>query len=83
MTPKVRIQVLLERRQYEQIKALASKRRQSVSSVVRALLDEALQGERAAAAAVRMARMRFIGSGRDAAEDVGREQDQYLYGGSQ
>ncbi|MFA5889595.1 MAG: ribbon-helix-helix protein, CopG family [Actinomycetota bacterium] len=80
---KVRTQIQLERRQYERLKRLALERGQSLSAVLRALVDDALGGGAAAGAgAVREARLGFVGSGRDreGKRDVARLHDRYLYG---
>jgi hypothetical protein len=83
MPSKVRTQVQLEPRQYERLKELAHARRQSLSGVLRAILDEALELERVPEGdAVREARLGFVGSGRDVEgkRDVARHHDRYLYG---
>lgn len=83
MAAKVRTQIRLERRQYERLKRLAVERGQSLSGVLRALVDEVLGGSTAGPAAIREARLGFVGSGRDAEgkRDVARRHDRYLYGG--
>lgn len=83
MPSKVRTQVQLEPRQYERLKELAHERRQSLSRVLRTILDAALELEgEAGDGAVRDARLAFVGSGRDAEgkRDVARHHDRYLYG---
>lgn len=83
MATKVRTQVQLEPRQYERLKELAHERRQSLSRVLRTILDDALKLEgEVAAGVVRDARLAFVGSGRDAEgkRDVARHHDKYLYG---
>ena len=83
MRTKVRTQVQLDPRQYERLKELAHERRQSLSRVLRAILDEALQlGEEAGEVAVRATRLAFVGSAKDAEgkRDVARHHDRYLYG---
>ena len=83
MADKVRTQVQIERRQYEQLKRLAYERGQSMSEVLRRLLDEALDLKSPAGrAAVREARLAMIGAGRDVEgkRDVARRHDAYLYG---
>lgn len=79
---KVRTQIQLERRQYERLKRLAAERGQSLSGVLRALVDEVL-GESPSPTAVRDARLGFVGAGRDTQgrRDVARRHDRYLYGG--
>lgn len=79
---KVRTQIQLERRQYERLKRLALERGQSLSGVLRALVDEAFGGDTAGPAAVREARLGFVGTGRDreGKRDVARQHDRYLYG---
>lgn len=79
---KVRTQIQLERRQYEWLKRLAAQRGQSLSAVLRALVDQALGGKEDGDA-VRRARLGFVGKGRDAGgeRDVARRHDAYLYGG--
>jgi hypothetical protein len=81
MTSKVRTQVQLERRQYEHLKRLAYERRQSLSSVLRDLLDQAL-GTPRRPALVREVRLALVGSGRDVdgRRDVARRHDEYGYG---
>jgi hypothetical protein len=82
MAPKVRSQLLLEQRQYQQLKRLAYERDQSLSAVVRDLLDAALGTGGKPAALVRRVRLALVGSGRDAQgrRDVARRHDRYLYG---
>lgn len=82
MSAKVRTQVQLERRQYDHLKRLAYERRQSLSAVLRDLLDGALGTARQKPALVREVRLAIVGSGRDAQQrrDVARRHDEYLYG---
>jgi hypothetical protein len=83
MPSKVRTQIQLEPRQYERLKELAHERRQSLSRVLRTIVDDALGlGAGIGADAVRDARLAFVGSGRDAERkrDVARHHDRYLYG---
>ncbi len=83
MPSKVRTQIQLEPRQYERLKELAHERRQSLSRVLRTIVDDALGlGGEAGEDAVRDARLAFVGSGRDAERkrDVARHHDRYLYG---
>jgi len=83
MTEKVRTQVQLDRRHYDRLKRLAYERGQSMSEVLRRLLDEALDlNAPATQAAVREARLAIIGAGRDVEgkRDVARRHDAYLYG---
>lgn len=79
---KVRTQIQLERRQYDRLKALAAQRGQSLSGVLRAIVDDAL-GDNRGRADVRESRLGFVGAGRDAEGkiDVAREHDRYLHGG--
>ena len=81
MTTKIRTQVQLERRQYEHLKRLAYERKQSLSAVVRNLLDRALGTGRPASPLVREVRLALVGAGRDAEgrRDVARRHDEYLY----
>lgn len=81
--PKVRTQVQLERRQYERLKQIAHERRQSLSGVLRTLVDEALGIPDSGPEATRKARLAFVSSGRDrdGKRDVARNHDRYLYGG--
>lgn len=78
---KVRTQIQLERRQYERLKQLARRRGESLSAVIRELLDERLGGISAETA--HDARLRLVGSGHDAEgnRSVARRHDEYLYGG--
>lgn len=83
MATKVRTQVQLENRHYQRLKRLAYERGQSMSAVLRAILDEALDtGRPAPASAVREARLALIGAGRDpeGKRDVARRHDAYLHG---
>lgn len=83
MPTKVRTQIQLEPRQYERLKEMAHERRQSLSRVLRTILDEALELEgEPDDGALRDARLGFVGSGRDAEgkRDVARHHDRYLYG---
>lgn len=83
MPAKVRTQIQLEPRQYERLKELAHVRRQSLSRVLRAIVDDALGlGAGVGDETVRDARLAFVGSGRDAERkrDVARHHDRYLYG---
>lgn len=82
MAPKVRTQVLLERRQYDSLKRLAYERRSSLSAIVRELLDHALGRDTETGEAVREVRLAFVGSGLDIGGkcDVARRHDDYLYG---
>ena len=80
---KVRTQIQLERRQYDRLKQLAYERGQSMSAVLRDLLDEALGGVGLRrGATVREARLGMVGVGRDpdGRRDVARHHDAYLYG---
>lgn len=80
MTTKVRTQVQLEQRQYEQLKRLAYERKQSLSAVVRRLLDEALGHIARQASQVREARRGIVAAGHDAEgrRDVARHHDDYV-----
>lgn len=82
MTAKVRTQLQLERRQYLRLKRLAYERQQSLSAVVRELLDQALSSGAQPPSLVREVRLAMIGAGRDVEgrRDVGRRHDEYLYG---
>lgn len=79
---KVRTQIQLERRQYERLKMLAVERGQSLSGVLRAIVDQTLDGGPEGAPSVRKARLDFVGAGRDreGKRAVAREHDRYLYG---
>lgn len=82
MTTKVRTQLQLERRQYEQLKRLAYERNRSLSAVVRDLLDQALGTGEQMSSVVREVRLALVGAGRDVGgrRDVARRHDDYLYG---
>lgn len=83
MRAKVRTQIQLERRQYDQLRRLAYERRQSLSAIVRELLDEALGTVGQRPRLVREVRLAVVGSGRDVEgrHDVARRHDEYIYGG--
>lgn len=82
MNAKVRTQIQLERRQYDHLKRLAYERHQSLSAVLRDLLDEALGTSRQRPKLVREVRLALVGTGRDVEgrRDVARGHDDYAYG---
>ncbi len=86
---RVRAQVYLEERQYEQLREEAFKRRISLSELLRRLIEQAFFGkekegagplERERPSSTKEKAQGFVGKGHDPRGDVARNHDHYLAG---